>query len=228
MTNAPLFSIITITKNDPVGFARTRESLIEQSCQNFEWIVVDGNQENDNGIYNAMNKGLTRTNGDYILFMNGGDMLASPEILEMVAHQIQIRPADFLYGDVYEDQHYLKAKSWKKIHKGMITSHQAMFYKREKLNGLTFNENLMIAGDYEFTCRFLKQVNSVFYMIFAIAITEPGGISQQRQSQGRKEEWIVRRTVLKKNKLSCCMIYLRQSLAAFVRNFAPALFYAAR
>ena len=227
-TKHPLFSIITITKDNPRGFARTKQSVEDQTFKNYEWIVIDGNKEPDTGIYNAMNKGLTRANGQYLVFLNGGDAYATPDTLDMVSHQIEVRAADFLYGDVIEGLHYKKAKSCKKFAKGMITSHQSMFYKREALNGLQFNENRKIAGDYEFTCAFLKQVKSVFYMPFAITSVETGGISEQLQSVGRREEWAVRRTILKKNVLSCMMIYFRQCMAAMVRKAFPPLFYAAR
>lgn len=228
MTTKPLFSIVTITKDNPEGFARTGASVEGQTNKDHEWIVIDGNKEPDTGIYNAMNKGLSRAQGTYVIFLNGGDTFSTSDTLDMVAHQIQIRSADFLYGDVIEGLHYKKAKSCKKFSRGMITSHQSMFYKLKKLNGLQFNEERKIAGDYEFTCAFLKQAESVLYMPFAVASTQIGGISEKLQSLGRKEEWTVRRTILKKNIFSCMIIYLRQSIAAAVRKTFPPLFYAAR
>lgn len=228
MTTKPLFSIVTITKDNPKGFAKTRASVEDQTFKNYEWIVIDGNKEPDSGIYNAMNKGLSRARGQYVLFLNSGDAFAGHDILDMTANQIQVKAADFLYGDSLEGLHYKKSKPCKKFAKGMVTSHQSMFYKREIIGDLRFNEERKIAGDYEFTCAFLKKVQSVFYMPFAVASTENGGISQQMQSLGRKEEWAVRRTVLNKTVMSCVIIYLRQSLAAGVRKIFPPLFYAAR
>lgn len=227
-TNLPLFSIVTITKDNPRGFSRTKQSVEDQTSKNHEWIVIDGNKESDTGIYNAMNKGLSRAKGKYVVFLNGGDAFATSDTLDMVANQILVTNADFLYGDVTEGLSYKKAKSWKKFPRGMITSHQSMFYKRDVLNDLRFNEDRKIAGDYEFTCAFLKQATSKFYMPFAIASVETGGISEQQQVLGRREEWAVRRTILKKNIFSCMMIYLRQSIAASVRKTFPPLFYAAR
>ena len=88
-------SIITINYNNAIGLEKTIKSLIEQSYQEYEYIVIDGasdddskavilkNQshistwcsEKDTGVYNAMNKGILRSTGEYLLFLNSGDYL---------------------------------------------------------------------------------------------------------------------------------------------------------
>lgn len=110
-------SIVTITYNDLWGLELTAKSLIEQSYDAFEWIVIDGGStdgtqrfikgltrkpdvfvsEPDNGIYHAMNKGIAKASGEYLLFMNGGDTLYSPTTLEE-ALKFQFTE-DVVYGD---------------------------------------------------------------------------------------------------------------------------------
>jgi len=98
----PILSIITINYNDKVGLERTLKSVVTQTYKAFEFLVIDGGStdgskelieankaninywvsEPDKGIYNAMNKGIIKANGEYLLFINSGDELFSPTVLE--------------------------------------------------------------------------------------------------------------------------------------------------
>jgi len=97
-------SIITINYNNINGLVKTINSVVEQTFSNFEFIVVDGGSEDgscqklielsekmtswisekDNGIYHAMNKGIIKATGEYLLFLNSGDFFIENNILEKV------------------------------------------------------------------------------------------------------------------------------------------------
>ncbi len=97
-------SIITINYNNKIGFQTTLDSVLKQRFSNFEWIVIDGGSndgskeliqksssyisycvsEPDKGIYNAMNKGVMASHGDYLMFLNSGDSLHDDTVLEQV------------------------------------------------------------------------------------------------------------------------------------------------
>ena len=118
MNNCKL-SIITICYNIKDEIERTCKSIVGQTWQDFEWIVVDGGStdgtlevlkkysdridilisEKDSGIYNAMNKGIKLANGEWLNFMNGGDNFASNDVLEKVFKNKNYE-ADILYGDM--------------------------------------------------------------------------------------------------------------------------------
>jgi putative colanic acid biosynthesis glycosyltransferase len=104
-----LFSIITVTRNNLEGLRRTHVSLRAQSYADYEWIIIDGASsdgtvnyleglaarswsEPDEGIYDAMNKGLARARGDYLLLMNAGDSFAAPDVLQKIADAIRAQP----------------------------------------------------------------------------------------------------------------------------------------
>ena len=100
-TAMPKLSIITVNLNNCIGLQKTFDSLFEQIFKDFEQIVIDGGStdgsrelietnvdkisywvsEKDSGIYNAMNKGIIKATGDYLLFLNSGDHLLHKNIL---------------------------------------------------------------------------------------------------------------------------------------------------
>ncbi|MDR3058175.1 MAG: glycosyltransferase [Prevotella sp.] len=112
-------SIITINYNNSSGLRDTIQSIISQSYADFEYLVIDGNStdgskeiieeysdkinywvsEPDSGIYNAMNKGIKKATGDYLLFINSGDTLYDNEVLAKVF--INNPDQDLVYGDLY-------------------------------------------------------------------------------------------------------------------------------
>jgi glycosyltransferase involved in cell wall biosynthesis len=117
-----LLSIVTINYNNAIGLAKTIESLKNQTFSNFQYVVIDGGSddgslneitknkgkisywvsEKDNGIYHAMNKGIQRASGSYIMFLNSGDCLSDNNILENCITYVERFPdVDIFYGDIY-------------------------------------------------------------------------------------------------------------------------------
>jgi glycosyltransferase involved in cell wall biosynthesis len=172
-------SIITINKNNAVGLEKTIKSVISQSNKNFEYIVIDGAStdgsvevikksssginywisEPDTGIYNAMNKGIRKAQGEYCLFLNSGDYLISPATLQDVFNEINnIPPADIFYSNMITTNgavvKYPAPLTINYFLNGTI-SHQNSLIRRSLFteHGL-YNEELYIASDWEY---FLKE-----------------------------------------------------------------------
>jgi putative colanic acid biosynthesis glycosyltransferase len=182
------YSIITITKNNSEGFEKTKQSIEDQTYFDFEWVVIDGDVEPDNGIYDAMNKGIDRARGDYLIFMNAGDEFTDDNTLVNISKY----NADFIYGDAIEGEHLKSAKHHIQIAKGMITHHQSMVYKRSVIDDLRYDEAYAIAADYKFTIEYIRRCRSFLKLDMPICIFETGGVSQQNAKQGRLEQIKIR------------------------------------
>ncbi len=207
------FSIVTITKNNPTGFARTQKSVQSQSYSDFEWVVIDGDIEPDNGIYDAMNKGIARANGEYVIFMNAGDEFASPDVLECLS---KIK-ADFIYSDAIEDGFVKRSKHVSRIKNGMITHHQAMVYRARILKNLRYDERYSLAADYKLTLEFIILSNCICYINLPLCIFEVGGLSQRNVKDSRYQEIAIRREL----NISAPLTPYRQWMAQMVRKYCP-------
>ncbi len=188
--------------------------------------------EPDNGIYDAMNKGIGRAKGRYILFLNAGDALAGPDTLADLSEAIyecSITP-DFIYGDALEELcpgecAYKPARPCSKIAHGMFTHHQAMLYRREALANMRYDERYKIAADYDLTVRFLGGTNKVLYLPAPICIFESGGVSQQQVRLGRREQMQIRKQNNLSGPLMNAGIFAAQSLAWQARQNMPNLYW---
>ena len=122
----PLFSIITVVKNDEKNIQKTIVSVLNQKFKNFEYIIIDGNSndstvsvinqykhkidllisEDDDGLYFAMNKGAKIAKGKFLVFVNSGDVL-NVNALGIINDKISQNPTvDFIFGTV--KRHYTK------------------------------------------------------------------------------------------------------------------------
>lgn len=169
-------SIITINYNDIIGLKKTYNSIVNQKNKNFEYIIIDGGStdgskefiennssnidyyisESDNGIYNAMNKGILAAKGEFVLFMNSGDYLYDDFMIEKI-HQKLDSEYDIIYGDTIfkekEKESHIKYPSTLSFHFFTYNNlcHQATFIKRKLFDEIFFyNENFKIVSDWEF------------------------------------------------------------------------------
>lgn len=176
----PLISIITVVRNDPEGLRRTLASVARNKGKRTEYLVIDGassddtlalaeNQrslidrlvsEPDQGIYDAMNKGLALAQGDYLLFLNAGDeLLLDPEELLAGARDEPVMVygrANMLHPD--GSLSYIKGKRLKsrfRFLKGMPLCHQSVLYHRESV--IPFDTSYRIMADRVMTYHLLKR-----------------------------------------------------------------------
>jgi len=174
--NNPILSIVTVCYNEEDDIEKTCRSIQSQVFKNFEWIVIDGGStdktlcilnkykdnitkiisEKDDGVYDAMNKGISFAKGEYVLFLNGGDYLVDYLSLQFVFDN-NICTGDVLYGDVlylYRDGHKEKSNFPNKIKRNYFAKncigHQASFINKKLFYRFGFyNKDLKIVGDWE-------------------------------------------------------------------------------
>lgn len=193
-----LLSIITINYNNLEGLRKTAESVLSQSNQNFEWIIVDGAStdggvdyihsisrsntiklsERDAGIYNAMNKGTRLAHGKYLQFLNSGDALAEPDCIDNLLKVILEHPNK----DFYRCHAYLTlngnrigkiiAPETSLLRSGLFwfngfISHQSTIVRRQRLLDSPYDEQYILAGDYDF---FVKEYMTSQYEDYVVDI----------------------------------------------------------
>ncbi len=207
------FSIISICLNDKSNLKATLASIEQQTFNDFEHIVVDGGStdgtrelleararshtnfrfisEKDSGIYNAMNKGIGLSHGEYLLFLNSGDLLANPEALSTVSKLS--KGQEFIYTDIFLKtesgfihRHYPKKLSfrfWLSEH----LCHQAVYFKKTLFERLgKYDESYRCAADHEFFLRALfKGKASTLHIPHALAIYQMDGLSSQEKMRDR-------------------------------------------
>jgi len=175
-------SIITVNLNNLAGLKKTIESVYAQTWKKFEYIIVDGGStdgskelieqlssrdecsvryisEPDNGVYQAMNKGIKMASGEYLLFLNSGDYLVNENVLETVFSKKHV--ADFLIGIEYiskDDKIVWTMVPPKKITFGYLYNvglpHQSTFIKRDTFLKFGFyREDFVYNSDVEYWYR---------------------------------------------------------------------------
>lgn len=167
------YSIITVNYNNKDGLEMTIKSVLGQTCKDFEYIIIDGGStdgsvevikkyatqidywvsEHDSGVYNAMNKGIKKANGDYLNFMNSGDTYHSTTALETIAglHSND----DIIIGGYYESTrgiaHVIPPQEVTLLTLLKFTiNHQATFLKRTLFEKRLYDENYIIMADAKF------------------------------------------------------------------------------
>lgn len=176
------FSIITISYNDVDGIKKTISSVFDQTFSNYEYIIIDGDSsdgtkeiaekykqafnelgnkytlisEKDNGIYDAMNKGIRESSGQWLIFLNSGDTFADSNVLERVSNNIS-DDADIYYGNtIYKYKDLTKRDDPDEIDNlpgGMIFCHQSAVISAKTMKLMLYDTQYPTAADYDFFLR---------------------------------------------------------------------------
>lgn len=188
----PHISLITICFNAQESISDTLKSVLSQEYKHIEYIIIDGAStdntltiiqsyktqfeneqiplciisEKDNGIYDAMNKGIKCARGEIIGFLNADDFFTSPQSLTHIANTFKKEQSDCVFGQVaFIDKHQVIKRTWSKnpysalaFFLGWHPAHPTFYVKRTILERFgVFNLNYPIAADYELMLRLLQK-----------------------------------------------------------------------
>jgi glycosyltransferase involved in cell wall biosynthesis len=240
-TDLPSVSVVTVVYNNAAHIEKTIQSIINQQYPRLEYIIIDGGStdgtvdtikkyapridhlvsEKDRGVYDAMNKGIDLASGDYINFMNAGDLFyQSTTILDV----FQSSPADidFIYGDVIMrgtdgDKYIGTHRPLDEIWKAMPFCHQTLFSKTSLLKQNRFPIHNKISSDY--ASIFLHYINgkTFFNCKEPVAIIAAPGISSDFPAR-IFERW---RFVRKYFNYKVDLYYLALLVYYLIKNYLP-------
>ena len=238
-------SIITVTYNSENTIQSTLDSLYNQSFQDFEHIIVDGDStdktleiiknnffydrtiisEKDYGIYDALNKGIKMAKGDYVGILHSDDTFADKTVLKQIVENV--KGFDGLYGNLqYIDKNGKIVRNWFSneysyldILMGWMPPHPTVFLKRSIYENNLFNTKYSISADYDFLIKICKKYN-LNYLPQTLVQMKIGGASNSSLKINLIKSWQDLKIIHENRLLSVITLFLKKvsKLNQFWRN----------
>jgi putative colanic acid biosynthesis glycosyltransferase len=235
------FTVITVSLNDFAGLKKTQASVEAQTCTDAEWLVIDGCSkdgtaeylraldrpktrviiEPDLGIYDAMNKGILNGLGDFIVFMNAGDLFANPGVLDRVKSCLQSSSDNV--GILFGGAHlrlpsgraiYRAPKNRKKyIWHGLPANHQATYYRQTIAAKILYDPAFRICGDYYLAAVFHNMNVADTLLDVPLADFQLGGTSHQNPYRLILEPYKIQRDILRISSFRRILSMIRRTLS---------------
>ncbi len=244
----PLLSIVTLTKDDPAGWRATLASLQPLLASDLKWehIAVSPAAQTApegwplvslvlpaEGIFQAMNAGLTRAQGDIVWFLNGGDRLKDPIALAHVLARFVEEPsvdmvcaaADLVADHEFRFVLYPRSTLARSLFSGRQICHQATLYRRQVFDELgPFSSWYQLAGDEEFLLRFFLSKRESRCLPDRLVLYDATGVSSRLPRQRHRELTAARRRLMRGNVPP--LAYARYALHQRIRAAKAVLFEA--
>lgn len=218
----PKFSIITVSYNASSLIGVTLESVLSQTYTDYEYILVDGGStdgtvevakasgmefahivsERDNGIYDAMNKGISLAKGDYLCFLNAGDAFFAPDTLRTIVDAIagETELPDVLYGETAEvdiNRNFVRMRrlqapkelTWHSFKNGMLVCHQAFYARREIVP--MYDLKYRLSSDVDWCIKVMKRAKKMVNVNAVVVNYLQNGLSLQYHRKSLMERFRV-------------------------------------
>ena len=211
-------TVITIVFNDKRHIEKTMNSVFSQTYPNIEYIIIDGastdgtinlikkydekinfwSSEPDNGLYDAMNKGIEKATGDYVVFLNSGDLFYENTTIEKIFASAKNKKVDVFYGEtvIIDDNGEIKGKrrlsapkklDWKSFKNGMLVSHQAFFPAIRLVS--KYDMKYKFSSDFDWCIRIMKQSEVIVNTNEILIKYLDGGLTKQKLIKSLKERF---------------------------------------
>lgn len=200
------FTVVTITFNASAVVERTLQSVLRQTYEEVEHLIIDGastddtlakvnaykqvsddsgcghkvivKSEPDQGIYDAMNKGLAQAVGNYIVYMNAGDFFPEDDTLEQIARRCRLNelPSEDQPGVLYGDTNIVDGEgrflhlrthrpperlTWRSFRDGMLVCHQAFYARTDIAKNLLYDLRYRYSADVDWCIRVMKETENM-------------------------------------------------------------------
>ena len=224
------FTIITCTYNASKYIDRTLDSVRGQSYPHIEHFIIDGvskddtvkkaqtyaydshypvivKSEPDKGLYDAMNKGIQLAKGNYIIFLNAGDVFYEEDTLTNIAEQLKDKPLPgVIYGDtdiVDEEGNFIRKRrlappeklSWKSFKQGMLVCHQSFYARTDIAKQVPYNLIYKYSADVDWCIRIMKEAEKQGLELWnthkTLCSYLEGGMTEKSHRASLKERFMV-------------------------------------
>ena len=200
------FSIVVVSLNTKLDFLKTISSIKKQTYKNYEIVIVDGKStdgtvyeikkiknkkisfiiEKDKSIYDAMNKGIRKSQGKWIIFLNSGDVFNNHNVLKKIFKK-KLNNYDIVYGDTIIDNYFfnyrIKAQNFTKKTVLMPFCHQSVFVKKKIFLKQNFLTKYRIASDFDFFMRSFSRKFSFHNLNIVVAKISSNGLSDNNRDE---------------------------------------------
>lgn len=243
--------MITATYNNCKTVRETLDSVLSQTYPMVEYIVIDGFStdgtlqilesykskldvlisEPDQGIYDALNKGILHSSGDIIGFLHADDLFESSNILEKIANAFDIPEIEAVYGDlvyVHKNDTLKIVRYWKScafyeklLHKGWMPPHPTLYIKRSVYERLgMFNTLYRIAADYDLVLRFFGKGKLYSSYIPEVMVRMRNGGISNKSITTIIQKSLEDISTLRQNEIGGLLILIRKNLCK-LKHFIP-------
>ena len=238
------FSVVTITYNAASVLQRTLDSVFAQTYEGVEHLIIDGastdqtlqiaekykaesdasgrghkviiHSEPDEGIYDAMNKGLTQALGDYIVYMNAGDSFPSADTLEQIVRRCHLGelPSDALPAVLYGNTNVVDGEglylyprrlqpppqlTWRSFRQGMLVCHQAFYARTDIAKNLQYDTRYRYSADVDWCIRVMHEAERMQLPLYNINMVVANYMEQGTTTKHHRESLRERFAVMRRH-----------------------------